>query len=111
MLWGTSLGFIHILVGHMTRPQSFTFAVIVILLVLNTGSLDMEGITPPLVPVAFFSICVYSTFQNGFFCVSGHEILKIFVYFTWEHKKVAVLGSFCVTLCHISSGQIGFFKT
>ena len=77
----------------------------------NTGSLDMEGITPPLVPVAFFSICVYSTFQNGFFCVSGHEILKIFVYFTWEHQKVAVLGSFCVTLCHISSGQIGFFKT
>ena len=71
----------------------------------------MEGITPPLVPVAFFSICVYSTFQNGFFCVSGHEILKIFVYFTWEHQKVAVLGSFCVTLCHISSGQIGFFKT
>ena len=77
----------------------------------NTGSSDMEGITPPLVPVAFFSICVYSTFQNGFFCVSGHEILKNFVYFTWEHQKVAVLGSFCVTLCHISSGQIGFFKT
>ena len=77
----------------------------------NTKSTDMEGTTPPLVPVAFFSICVYSTFQTGFFCVSGHEILKFFVYFTWEHQKVAVLGSFCVTLCHISSGQIGFFKT
>ena len=70
----------------------------------------MEGITPPLVPVAFFSICVYSTFQNGFLCVSGHEILKKFVYFTWEHQKVAVWGHFASLCVTFLVAKLGFSK-
>ena len=59
----------------------------------------MEGTAPPAVLNATFLICV-----------SGHEKLKIMVFFTWEHQKVAVLGHFSSLFVIFLVAKLGFSK-